>query len=272
MGGSKQTTNTQQTSSSNPYSVAQPAINDIIAKAQQYGSDASRFTPTQSEQTRAAVSGLTDYGSKPNVTGGVAQNVAYGGAAGYNVGLGTLANTAAGGNLYGNPYLDSMLDQQGQRTADIVNRQLSGAGRFGSNFATADLLGRSIGEQQLQGRYQNYNDERGRQQQSANTLYAGGQQAIGAANAADQSSLGQLAALGQAGQIQDAQAQGERQAALQGLQFQNSIISPLGAQYATNHSSGSSTTTRPTDWVQTGVGLWKLNNDLAKSVLTGGVG
>lgn len=241
MSGSESTTTTQ--SQSRPWDVAEPAVQSIIQRSKDLGADTSRFVPTQSDQTKRAIDQFTNYASGPTLLSRVGENVSQGARHGFNTSLGTLQSTADGSNLNGNPYLDGVLEQQGQRTADIVNRQLSGAGRFGGNAATTDALAQRIGEQQMAARMGNYDQERQRQLAAASGLYAGGFQGAQLAGSVDQSRLGQAGVLAQAGAAQDQHDAGVRMAPMNALQWENGMISPLAAQYG--QQSGSSTQSTP---------------------------
>ena len=85
-----------------------------------------------------------------------------------------------------NPYLDKVLGRMNQDTADTVNSQFSGAGRYGSDYH-AGVLADRIGDNEAKTRFANYNTERGYQnsaplQQGAliSSLIGAPQQAAGA--------------------------------------------------------------------------------------------
>ena len=78
-------------------------------------------------------------------------------------GIGYYGDVQSGKYLdQGNPYLDKVLSRMNQDTADTVNSQFSGAGRYGSDYH-AGVLADRIGDNEAKTRFANYNTERGYQ-------------------------------------------------------------------------------------------------------------
>lgn len=238
MSGGRQTQTTQ--SQTGPWGPAQGALQNIIGQAQTLGQDQSLFTPNYSTATLAGVQGLETAGSQPGAAAGYLPGVVNGVGAGFGTGLDTLKTTAAGGNLGGNPYLDAVLARSGAETANLVNQQFSGAGRYGSAAHTGTLADR-IGQQQTQARMQDYQTERGNQIQAAGTLYGGGIQGAGLANQLDQANLYDEQLLLQAGQMRDQMDAATRGAPLTALDWTRAQIAPIGAM---GQEGNQTTTTR----------------------------
>lgn len=84
-------------------------------------------------------------------------------------GYGTLATTASGQSLRGNPYLDRTFDTMADRVTSRVNAQMGLAGRTGSGAHT-DVLADSLGDVANDVYGQNYQLERQRQLGTAESL------------------------------------------------------------------------------------------------------
>ena len=156
MPGSK-TTQTSQ-SSTTPWGATTGALQNIVGQAEQIGGNVQNFTPQYSSATMQGIQGLENAGQQPGAAAQYLSPVVQGTGQGFQTGLGTLQNAAGGGNLQGNPYLTQMLDQSGMDTANRVNQQFSGAGRYGSGAHTGALT-REIGNQRNAALMQNYNNE-----------------------------------------------------------------------------------------------------------------
>ena len=76
-----------------------------------------------------------------------------------------LSDTIGGKYLGANPYLSGIMKTTNDGIANTVNGQFEAGGRYGS-ANHAGILAQRIGEADNQLQYQNYNDERGRQQQA----------------------------------------------------------------------------------------------------------
>lgn len=226
MGGSKQTQTTS--SSSNPWGPAQGPLESIIGQAQTLGGNTANFMPTFSGSTMQGIAGIEQAGQQPGAAAGYLTPVVGGMGQGFQTGLDQMQRTAAGSNLAGNPYLMQMLDYANQNTANRVNQQFSGAGRYGSGAHTGSLA-REIGAQTTQALMNNYNTERGYQQQAAGTLFGGGAQGAALAGQLDQANLYDEQALLQAGQMRDQIANQQRTAPMTALEWQKNMIAPIGA-------------------------------------------
>ena len=245
------TGNTGQSNTSNVgttntggWAPAQSGLQDILTRAGTL-SQGSYWTPTMSNNTQAAMSGLAGFGQTPTQTTGAAVPVAQGATQGFGTGLGLLSGTAGGQYLNGNPYMDAALKTSLEDTANRVNQQFSGAGRYGS-AAHSGALARELGNIESNARMQNYNTERGYQNAAGNTLFGGGFQGVGAAQAADASRLQQLCALTQSGQMQDAYDQAVRQAPLQAVDWYKSTALPIAGtgQSGTTTNTGTGATSQ----------------------------
>lgn len=111
--------------------------------------------------------------------------VAPGAEAGIYGAQGLVNDTIGGKYLNANPYLDKMMATTNANIADTVNGQFTAGGRYGSGMH-AGVLAKQIGEANNALQYQNYADERGRQQAAvgqASGLMGGAQSLLN--NAAD---------------------------------------------------------------------------------------
>ena len=240
MSGSGKTTTTQQ--STQPWQETQPLLKDIIGKAQTLGGNTSNFTPTYSDPTKQAVQQMTAYGQGPGAAQPVLQNLVAGSQEGYRPALDTLINTANGGMIGANPYLDKVLATQGQRTADQVNSQFSGAGRYGSG-AHAGVLTDRIGQQEMQARMGNYTTERGNQMNAAGLLQQAGVQGAQLAGQIDAGTLQRAQVMGAAGAQQDTMDNAARLAPMQAAEWQAKLALPMAGLGGS--SSGSQTEKTP---------------------------
>lgn len=240
MGGSKQTQTSS--SSSNPWGPTQGPLQGIIGRAAELGGDASNFMPTFSGATMQGIGGLEQAGQQPGAAATYLNPVVSGMGQGFQTGLDQMTRTASGANLEGNPYLREMLDYANQNTANRVNQQFSGAGRYGSGAHTGSLA-REIGAQTTQALMNNYNTERGYQNAAAGTLYGGGAQGAQLAGALDQANLFDENALIQAGQMRDQIANQQRIAPMTALEWERSQIQPIGSMGGTQQ--GTSVTQTP---------------------------
>ena len=139
-----------------------------------------------SDQTKTALGMIQDRATNPNNLNASA--------------TGQLQNTLNGGYLNSNPYLGGVMDQALNKVRSSLDSQFNLAGRTGSG-AAANAFAENASNALTNIGYQNYNDERQRQQQAA--LIAPQQ------NAANYNDAAQLAGVGstyeqQAGnQLQD---------------------------------------------------------------------
>ena len=78
---------------------------------------------------------------------------------------GALSDTIGGKYLGANPYMDGMMQTTNNNITNGVNSQFEQGGRYGS-VGHAGILAQRIGEADNQLQYNNYNDERARQQQA----------------------------------------------------------------------------------------------------------
>lgn len=138
MGGSKKTTST-----STPWKPAQPYILGGLQSVQ------NTYNQNQ-PQLQALASSLT--GST----------------------IPALQAIAGGSYLNGNPYTAGLANQAGQAAGNAVNSAYSGAGRTGGGYSVSDLA-RGVDQAQNQALFQNYQNERGLQQQAYTQLLGANQ-------------------------------------------------------------------------------------------------
>jgi hypothetical protein len=225
MPGGKTTTKTQE---SNPWAPAQRPLERSINQSENVGAGA--FMPHTSGATLRGINQLDQIGRDGSVATDILQEGADGYRQGFQTGLGGLTKTATGENLDGNPYLKSVLDTAGQETADQVNAQFSGAGRYGS-AAHSKTLADEIGNQRQAAMMGNYNTERGYQNQAQSQMYGSGQAAGNMAQQADQSRMFGANASLQAGQIRDQIEERKRMAPLAAMDYRRNAALGIGSQF-----------------------------------------
>lgn len=167
-GGSQQPVTQQTTQTRDPWSVAQPFLQDAMGRAGSYFHDDFGYQPytgqTQAGLNPALAQGLGAgqylaganlYGTPGAIAGqylgtGLINNQGLTGGIGSALGgLGNLSNQYSA--LYNeasgtrNPYLQSLLDTSNRRIGDRVNAAMSGAGRYGSGQHT-DVMARALAE------------------------------------------------------------------------------------------------------------------------------
>jgi hypothetical protein len=225
-GSSKQTTKTDQ--KTDPWAPAQPGLQSILQRAGQYGQDTGMFTPTFSGYTQDAVAGLGNLGRQPSQAAGMYTTAANTAAGGLDTGYGVMAANARGDYLNANPYLDRVIGTTQQNTADAVNRQFSGMGRYGSGAHTG-VLTKELGNIEANARLSNYNTERSNQNTAADNLARFG---LGAGDIAGQASAAEAQRLGylqSAGGLQDQMDASQREAPLRALEWQSGITNPIAS-------------------------------------------
>jgi hypothetical protein len=174
MGGSKQT----QTTTATPFEPALPAINSVLSLAQQQLSSTPQFFPGQTvaqtdPATLDALSRIEERAKAGNpfidrATGFIDRSFAEQQTPAESL----LGDTARGAFLDRvNPFLDQQVRTQQQRAADLINSQFAGAGRFASG-ANAGVLADRLGEIGVNAFANNFENERQRQMQAANTIQA----------------------------------------------------------------------------------------------------
>lgn len=240
MGGSRQTQTTSQ--QNNPWAPAQPLLNDVLRNAQQYGNDPSMWRPQWSDSTRAGIAGMERQAGQQSAQNPVLQGLVDGGMEGYGVANKTLMDTASGGSLAGNPFLNDMLKTSTGRAADAVNAQFSGAGRFGSS-SHAGVLADRLGGIETGARFENYNNERQRQMAAAGALQEGGYRSAGFAGQMDQNNAAQNQMMLQAGAMRDQMANAERTAPMNATQWMAGLGTSIGGMGGS--SSGTTETRTP---------------------------
>jgi hypothetical protein len=86
-----------------------------------------------------------------------------------------LTPMADGKMLTGNPYAEDIIKLNARDMGDAINLSSSGAGRYGSG-AHQELLAQNIGDMASKARFDNFNTERGYQQDAIGSLFNAGQQ------------------------------------------------------------------------------------------------
>jgi hypothetical protein len=256
MGGSKQTQTTQQTK--DPWGPAQGALKDVLSNVSAYGTDPSMFKP-ETAGARAGIDQMQALLNQPSAQSGVIGGILPGTQQGWDAGLKTLLNTAAGGNLGANPYLDSVLGTARNNAANAVNQQFSGAGRYGSGAHTG-VLADKLGAIETQARYGDYEKERANQLNAAQLLSGYGLQGAGLAGQLDSANLqrGQLGM--QLGGMRDDLTNAENRAPLTATEWMAGLATPIAGLGGT--SSGTTTTHTPANipgmiggGIMTGLGM-----------------
>jgi len=252
-GSSKKTETTNQTR--DPWAPAQSGLKDILAKAQTLGGNMDIWTPTYSNATTGAVNALGQLGQQPSFGAETIRNAVGGATTGAGIGQNQLQQTASGNYLNSNPYLDAALGYAGQNTADMVNSQFSGAGRYGSGAHTGALT-RELGGLYSNAMMSNYNTERQNQLGAAGTLNQSGLAAAQMAPTVDAAQAQQIGYGLQAGQMQDQMAQAQRMAPINGLNWQTGVTAPIaGLGGTSNGTTTSSTTPSMGQQIMGGVGM-----------------
>lgn len=259
MGGSKQTQTTKQATTANtsssgtatrdPWAEATPALQDILARARQYGGNASLFAPSVSGSTMQGIQGLENIAQNPTATQGYLPQIIQGAGQGFDTGNSALMTTASGGMLGGNPYLDAALATAKQNAADSVNAQFSGAGRYGSAYHGNALADR-LGAIETNARLQNYDTERARQLNAAGLLTGQGMQGAGLAGQLDNANVAQQQLLLGAGQARDQIDTATKQAPLTATQWMSGLTTPIASLGGTATQSQTGTQTGTLDGTQ----------------------
>lgn len=244
-------------------------LQGIVGKADALAGDVSNFTPTYSGATMQGIQGLQDAASNGSGAYQALSNVVPGSTQGFDTGLGQLQNVASGGMLNNNQYLNPVLRQAMTDTADKVNAQFTGAGRYGSG-AHAQTLTRNLGQLENQALLQNYQTERGNQDTAAKTLYGGGFQGAGLGQQLDQSAINPALLNLQAGGLQDQIATSQRTAPMQALQWQSGITNPIAGLGGTTNQTQQAQTVQPTNWLTTGLGIGQMGLGMLSAPMTGG--
>mgnify|MGYP003451608523 FL=1 len=266
MSGSR---STQTTNASNaPNAGVQAGYGDVINTARNYMADASQHTPTFSQDTRDAASMLgqlgRQQGSQQQLLPGMIDQT----QAGFGTANNVMQNTANGGMMTSNPYLDANIATTGRNTMDAINRQFAGAGRYGSG-ANQGVVAQKLGELEGNARMQNYSTERQNQMNAAQYLGNQGMQGANLAGQMDTANRNQLGLLAAGGTAQDQMNNAERTAGMGAAQQAMGLLSPIGAQWNTQNST--QTTQTPTNWGAIAGGLGSAALGAMSGGATGGM-
>lgn len=234
----------------NPYAPAESNLQAILQRAAGIAGNDQNFVPVQGATTQQGIQSLIDMAGQGSAAVNPLSSVVGSAVNGFNTGSGTLSNTASGGMLgQESPQLRAVLDRVASDTTNRVNQNFSAAGRYGSgNHAGA--IAREVAGAENQALLGNYNQERSYQDQAAKTLYGGGFQGAGLAPQIDQSRLLTPELLGQAGSLQDAQANAEKMAPQQALQFLSGMTNPIAALGQSQSGTSSQNTSQMVQEIQ----------------------
>jgi hypothetical protein len=244
---------TTQTTKSEPWAPAQPALSSILAKAQTLGGNTSLFTPTTTNST-PVLQQTVQNASNPTQAATTINPLLAQTNANYTTGASTLGNLATGGatDVNMNPYLEDALKPANQMTADAVNAQFSAAGRYGSGAQTTALTN-AIANQNNTALSNQFNTQQSNAANAAATLANNGISAAGLAPSVDTAN-NQKNLLGiEAGQQLDANAQAEKQAPLAALGYEQGVVQPIAGLGSSGTSSG--TSVQGSNPLTTGLGL-----------------
>ena len=252
LGRSRQTT--EEVRRTTPGLGTQPALEQIVAQAQNLPGTVVGFSPTaeagleQLEQIGAGIPGQLAP-AQQFLQGVLGQGEIAGPAA---TGIDALTATARGDLLTQNPFLDQFIDLTTSDIVDQIQSRTAGAGRLGSG-AAQNVITRAVAPTALGLRSQAFEAERGRQLQAANALLGGGFQAAAGLPGVTQAALAGPEAVLRAGLLRDERAQAMADAPFRQLQQQASLINPLAQQFATQ--TGTTTQTQQQSPLQTALGL-----------------
>lgn len=247
------TTTVQQTA---PWSQTSGQLDSMVNNVGNLAQDTNLWAPSVSGYTQSGINQLGQLGQNGPTAGNQALSSAVGNSQlGMGTGLGTLSNIASGSYLNSNPYLQAALAPAIQQTENAVNSQFTGAGRYGSGDHASELA-RQVGNLTANADLSNYNTQMGNMQNAANTLYGSGLTGAGLATQLDQSSMTPALASLQAGTMADQLANQTKQAPINAVNWQNSVISPLSNQYGTNTSN--SQTLQPVNPLTQALGLGQM--------------
>jgi hypothetical protein len=261
MGGTSTSTQ-QQTSQTNPYASAAPALNGILSGINSLVPGAGSLTGAQAGALNSIEANANAGNPYAAATGNLATGLLNGGGAQNNDAAikdnlssyqGLLTPFANGSMVGQNKALQAQLDSIGSDVTNQVNSQFAAAGRDGSG-ANLQALGRGIAQGTAPVIASQYNTDIGNQLSAANSLYGAGNTSYGllnqnqaAANANAQ------AGVGVGNQALDAQNWGANsilaaEAQRQGIPIQNlttllGAVSPVAQAFGTTNgaTSGSQT-------------------------------
>ena len=172
-----------------------------------------------------------------------------------------LQNMASGNSVGGNPYFSTVLDNQLNKTADLINSKFSGSGRYGSG-ANSAVLGTELGNVASDALYKQYNQDL-QNQLSANSQIDGSN-----SNMFRDRLAGNQAVLG-AGQVQDANQQAKLTADFTKWQSEDmqpwtrlGLLQSAAAGSAGNYGTNTQTQTQPFNAMQ---GIGALGSLFTKS-------
>ena len=237
--GSSQTT--QQSQTKNPWDPAVGNLKGILDTTQNLANDSSVWTPTQSGATQTGLGQLGQLGQQQSFGAGTVRGAVGQTQQGLGTAINGLQQTANGAGLNGNPYMQNAVHNSMQDASDMVQSQFSGAGRLGSAADTKVLTDR-LGNISNNAYMNNYNQERGYQNQAQNTLGGMGLQGAGMAGSADQMDARQAGYGLAAGGQQDQFDQAKRMAPVTANSYNSGITNQIAQQGGS--SNGTTTTSQ----------------------------
>jgi hypothetical protein len=238
---------TKSTTNNAPWAPAQPALKDILGKAQTLSNNIGLFTPTFGANTTQGLNSLGQLGASPSAAATAASPIAGQAAGNYATGANTLGQIA-GGQM--NPFINDYLSKANQLTADSVNNQFSAAGRYGSGAQTTALTN-AIGLQNLGALTGQFNQDQANRLSAGSTLANQGIAGAQLGQQVDAGRAGQLGLQVAAGQQQDQNALAAKQAPLNAAAYEAGLVNPIGQQGGTQKS----TQTQGSNPLTTGLGL-----------------
>lgn len=270
--GSKNTQNTNQATTQNqsfsntttrdPYAAAKPGLDQAASMATNWMADPSNYSAYSGPRV-AQMSGMTASG-----IGGMF------GQQGAGASMGYLGDVVGGKYLQaGNPYLQQLTDSIKSSVMPGINAQFSNAGMTGSTLHQGSLA-RGMTDALATPLFNQYNTERGLQQQAAGML-------PGIDTAAQEARIkaGQLGEGYQQANLDAAQAQfnEQQQKQLQALQAGSGILGGIGSIGGTTTNAGTSAGSGTTNGTTTnattpGLGSQLLGGAMALGGLASGMG
>lgn len=251
MGDETTTKTTDQTTKG--YGPALAQADNVLSTAGTLANNQQIWQPTQSQGTVGGIQGLNQVGQQGSAALGGLNSTFQGASQGFGVGNQGLQQTASGANLnHQSPQFQQALNNASQNTADDVQRQFEGAGRYGSAADTRTLADR-IGQQRTSAEVGQYNLERGYQNQAQGQLQQGGfQGANQSGNLQDAQTFGAKTQLA-GGAIQDAHDAASRLAPVTANQYLQSAAYPGAALGSTQQ--GTTTETKESNPLTTALGI-----------------
>lgn len=250
-----------------PWGQTSGQLSDMTNRVSALANDNDYWTPAVSGATARGIGQLEELGQQPGQGNQYLTSILPGSAQGFDQGLGQLSKVAGGDYLNSNPYLAAAMKPALDDVQNRVNSQFTAAGRYGSGNHASELT-RRLAETEAQVLQNNYATERASQDNAARSLFGGGFQGAGFTGQLDQSAAVPAMYSIQAGQMQDTLANQTKQAPINAVNWQNSIISPISQAYGT--TTGTQQTVQPVNRFTQALGLGQMGLGLLSAPMTGG--